>query len=176
MFNGELVRNFRKHKQYTLKELAEKTGLSPSLLSQIERGIVDPTVGTFWKICTALNVPINDFFQDFKEEYRVVRKEERRMIELSNSNVRYHFLSPDSSGKIEFLLVEIQPGELLERELVSHPGEESGYVIQGELLIIIKDREIHLTEGDSIFFPSTTPHRYVNPGKEISLSIWAMTQ
>lgn len=176
MFNGQRVREIRKQKDYTLKELAEKTGLSISLLSQIERGFVDPTVGTFWKICTALEIPIHHFFQGLEEEHIVVRRDQRRLMELSDSNVRYHVLSPNRGGKIEYLLVEILPGEMGETELVSHPGEECGYVVQGELKIILDQQEIYLYEGDSIYFPSTTPHRYVNTGSGVSLSIWAMVQ
>lgn len=176
MFNGKRVREIRKQKNYTLKDLAEKSGLSISLLSQIERGIVDPTVSTFWKICTSLDIPIHHFFQGIEEERIVVRKNQRRMMELSDSNVRYHILSPNRVGKIEYLLVEIQPGDMSEAELVSHPGEECGYILQGELKIILDQQEIHLFEGDSICFPSTTPHRYVNSGSQVSLSIWAMVQ
>jgi transcriptional regulator with XRE-family HTH domain len=174
VFNGERVREIRKQKNFTLKELAEKTGLSIGLLSQIERRIVDPTVGTFWRICTALNIPIHHFFQGIEEEHIVVRKDQRRLMELSDSSVRYHILSPNRLGKIEYLLVEIQPGEMVETELVSHPGEECGFIMQGEMKIILDQQEIYLYEGDSICFPSTTPHRYVNTGSTVALSIWAM--
>ncbi len=174
MFNGRRIREIRKQKQYTLQELAEKAGLSTSLLSQIERGIVDPTVGSFWKISVALNIPIHHFFQEIEEEHIVVRKDQRKIMELANSSVRYHMLSPNRLGKIEYLLVEIQPGERVEKELVSHPGEECGYILSGELKIILDQQEIVLYEGDSISFPSTTPHRYVNTSDKVSLSIWAM--
>lgn len=174
MFNGQRLREIRKSKELTLNQLASKTGLSISLLSQIERSIVDPTVGTFWKICTSLDIPIHQFFQEIEEEHLIVRKSERKIMELSHSNVRYHILSPNRSGKIEYLLVEIGPNETLESELVSHPGEECGYILQGELKIILGNQEIYLKEGDSICFQSTTPHRYVNVGQRVSISIWAM--
>lgn len=174
MFQGERVREIRRQRNITLKELAEKTGLSTSLLSQIERRLVDPTVSTFWKICTALDIPFHHFFQEIDEDRMVVRKDERRLMELSNSSVRYHILSPDNSGKIQFLLVEIKPGEMREVELVSHPGVECGLVLEGQLKVILGPQEIHLDEGDSICFPSTTPHRYVNPVDRVSISVWAM--
>jgi len=176
MFQGERVREIRKQRNLTLKELAEQTNLSTSLLSQIERGLVDPTVGTFWKICHALDIPFHRFFNQMEGEQMVVRKEQRRVMELSDSNVRYHYLSPPHSEKLQFLLVEIQPGEVRKLELVNHSGEECGFVLQGELIVILEDQEIHLREGDSIHFPSTTPHRYVNPGNTPSLSVWAMAQ
>jgi transcriptional regulator with XRE-family HTH domain len=62
MFQGERIREIRKRKILTIKELAEQTGLSSSLISQIEREKVDPTVSTFWKICTVLGFPMHHFF------------------------------------------------------------------------------------------------------------------
>ncbi|UFJ41455.1 XRE family transcriptional regulator [Brevibacillus humidisoli] len=157
----------------TLNQVAKTTGLSASLLSQIERGLVDPTVGTFWRICEALDVPINRFFMRPEQQDPVIRREQRKTIHLRNTNVRYHVLTPIDQGKIEFLLVEIEPGESVYHELVSHSGEECGFVMKGELKVLLRDQEYHLYEGDSIAFPSTSPHRYLNPGKEVSLSIWA---
>lgn len=177
MFQSEKVRDVRKQKGLTLQKLSEKTGLSSSLLSQIERGLVDPTVSTFWKICAALNIPFSFFFDGDKETTLVVRKDQRRVVELSDSNVRYHELTPNNhSGSIDFILVEIQPGEIKEVELVSHSGEECGFVLQGSLKVCLGSQEIILNEGDSISFQSMTPHRYINPGNDISLSIWAMNQ
>lgn len=174
MLQGSKIRELRKAKNLTLKDLAEKTGLSTSLLSQIERNLVDPTVTTFWKICETLQVPINYFFQDMEEDSLVVRRESRRIMELSNGNVRYHQLTPNKNGKVEFILVEIQPGERTDAELVSHSGEECGFVIRGQLIVNLDGREYFLNEGDSIHFSSTIPHRYINPGNLPALSIWAM--
>lgn len=173
MFNGAEIREIRKQKRLTLQALADKTGLSSSLLSQIERGLVDPTVGTFWKICSALDVPINHFFRISTDEDPVIRRDQRKVIHLRDSHVKYHVLTPLQQGKIEFLLVEIEPGETIEPELVSHSGEECGFILRGELKVLLGDREYHLYEGDSLGFVSTRPHRFLNPSNSVSLSIWA---
>lgn len=175
MFNGEKIRQVRKEKGLTLQELARQTGLSSSLISQIERQRVDPTVSTFWKICSSLNIPFNFFFEGGSEENYVVRKNERRIVELAGANVKYHDLTPpNKSGTTDFILVEIQPGNTTEPELISHAGEECGYILKGTLKVFLGDKEFFLSEGDSICFPSTTPHRYINTGSEISISLWAM--
>ncbi|WP_042353896.1 helix-turn-helix domain-containing protein [Bacillus rubiinfantis] len=174
MLQGSKIRELRKTKNLTLKDLAVQTGLSTSLLSQIERDLVDPTVTTFWKICETLQVPINYFFQDMEEESLVVRRDSRRIMELSNGNVRYHQLTPNKNGKIEFIMVEIQPGERSDVGLVSHSGEECGFVLQGQLIVNLEGREYFLNEGDSIHFSSSIPHRYFNPGDIPTLSIWTM--
>lgn len=175
MFRGEKIRSYRKEKGLTLQELADNTGLSAGLLSQIERNKVDPTVSTFWKICSSLGIPFNNFFEGEKEENIVVRKGQRRVVELASSNVKYQDLIPFRKlDMIDFILVEIQPGETTELELISHKGEECGFVLQGTLKVFLGDQEYLLYEGDSISFSSTTPHHYMNPGKNVSISIWVM--
>ena len=176
LFRGEKIREIRKQKGLTLQELSVQTQVSISLLSQIERGKVDPAVSTFWKICSVLQIPFNEFFDGDHEETIVVRKQLRRVVELSNSNVKYHDLTPQNkSGNLDFILVEIQPGETTDRELISHSGEECGFVLQGELKVFLGEREFDLFEGDSISFSSMTPHRYMNVGKAVSISIWVMS-
>jgi len=175
LFNGGKIRQVRKEKGLTLQELAQRTGLSPSLISQIERQRVDPTVSTFWKICSSLNIPLNFFFEGRSEESFVVRKDQRRIVELADANVKYHDLTPpNKSGTADFILVEIQPGNTTKPELISHAGEECGYILQGSLKVFLGDKAFDLHEGDSIYFPSTTPHRYMNTGNEVSISLWAM--
>ncbi|WP_400161960.1 helix-turn-helix domain-containing protein [Brevibacillus sp. TJ4] len=173
MFNGAELRELRKEKQLTLQNLADQTGLSVSLLSQIERGLVDPTVGTFWKICSALDVPFHHFFRPQSNPDPIIRKGMHKLIQLKNSKTKYQVLTPLQEGRIEFLLIEIEPGQALEQEQISHSGEECGYILQGELKVLLGDREYHLYEGDSIGFNSTSPHRFVNPGSSVSRAIWA---
>ncbi len=160
----------------TIQALADACNVSASLISQVERGRVVPTLTTFWRICEVLNVPMHHFFNKQSGESMVVRKERRGTIQFPGSHVQYHLLSPNLQSQIEFLLVEISPGRTHDPEgMVTHNGEECGYILSGELIIRLGTEEIHLYEGDSICFPSSTPHRFVNPGKTMSQSIWAMT-
>ncbi|MEX3712431.1 XRE family transcriptional regulator [Cytobacillus horneckiae] len=174
MIRENKIREIRKKQGLTLADLSGKTGLSQGLLSQIERGLVDPTVSNFWKICTALNTPMNYFFEGQKEDRIVIRKGEHRLLQLSNDKVLYHELIPSHVGDDQILLVEILPGEQSEMELISHPGVEFGFVVQGEMKIVLGQEEILLGEGDSVHFQSTTPHRYMNVGEEKAVSIWVM--
>ncbi|MDQ0190344.1 helix-turn-helix transcriptional regulator [Alicyclobacillus cycloheptanicus] len=176
-FDYSKLREIRQLKGLTIKELAEACGVSASLISQVERGKVIPTLTVFWKICNYLDTPMHDFFQkQDSDETLVVRKNQRKIIQFPDSHVRYQLLSPNLQGQIEFLLVEIEPGTAHDPEdMVTHSGEECGFVLEGELIVRLSTREIHLFEGDSISFPSSTPHRFANPGKVTSRSIWAMT-
>lgn len=176
---GAKIREIRKSKQLSIAELAEKTGLSTGIISQIERDLVTPSVVTFWKISKALEVSFGYFFDEVEEEQAVlspvVKRDQRKTIKTSNRKALYELLSQDLNRKIEFLYITIKPGEQSEGGLVMHEGEECGVVIKGRLLIKMENEEYILEEGDSIYYDSTIPHRYVNIGDEDCESVWAMT-
>jgi transcriptional regulator with XRE-family HTH domain len=171
---GSKIRELRQGQGISIEQLAEKTALSTGLISQIERNITGPSVASLWKIAKALNVTMHYFFDEEKENNPIVRRNERKKIMLPNSNITYELLSPDLQRKIEFLLIEIEPGNCSTHELISHEGEECGFVLQGTLKVKWGTQEYILYEGDSIYFDSTVPHRYVNAGDEKTVSIWAM--
>lgn len=159
----------------TIQELARAAGLSAGLISEIERDRVGPSVASLWKIAEGLGVPINYFFRDQTETQCVVRRDRRKKIQIPESKLTYELLCPNLKGKIEFLLVEIEPGECDASEKISHQGEECGLVLQGKLKVKWGDKEFILEEGDSIYFDSTVPHRYQNIGDTKAVSVWAMT-
>ncbi|HKL11981.1 MAG TPA: helix-turn-helix domain-containing protein [Halanaerobiales bacterium] len=173
---GKKIKKYRKLRNITISELAEKAGLSVGMISQIERDKIGLSVSSLWKIAQALNVSIGDFFEEETpgDKY-VVRKDNRKKIKVTNSTAIYELLTPDLSWNIEFLKITIMPGESSDDKKISHKGEETGYIIQGTLLIKWGEKEFILKEGDSIRLDSTIPHRYINIGDEKSISIWAMT-
>ena len=165
-------------------DLAEKTSLSPGFISQIERDLVNPSISTLKKIGDALNIPIGVLFEepDFKEkkkEFSVSKSpvvhENQRKILSPNKGVTFYLLNPDMSGDIEFILDIFEPGATTGEELYSHPGEECGLILEGELEIQLEDKKYILKKGDSITFKSTILHKKTNTGKSKSISIWANT-
>lgn len=172
---GSKIRKLRQKQNVSIEQLADLTGLSTGLISQIERDITGPSVASLWKISKALSVSMNYFFDELEEENPIVRKKERKKIQLQNSNITYELLCPNLKKQIEMLMIEIEPGECSTEDLISHEGEECGIVLKGTLKVKWGDKEYDLEEGDSIYLDSTIPHRYVNNGKEKSISIWSMT-
>ncbi|MBM7622807.1 helix-turn-helix domain-containing protein [Sporohalobacter salinus] len=174
---GKKVRKLRKKNNLTIKELANEAGLSAGMISQIERDKIGISVASLWKIAKALNVYIGYFFDENPaEDNPIVRKDKRKKIKLANSNAIYELLTPDLSGKIEFLELTIEPGEgSNRRETISHEGEECGLIIQGKLLAKLGNQEYILEAGDSIRIDSTRPHRYINIGDIPCISVWAIT-
>ncbi|KWX05931.1 hypothetical protein TR75_07450 [Hydrogenibacillus schlegelii] len=159
----------------TLRQVAERSGLSPSLISKIERGEVDPTVTTFWKLCNALEVPATLLLVDpMTRQQHIVRAQERRSFVFKEKRSEYIPIHASFDERVEIIEVRMEPGESIDRELITHEGEEIGYVLQGELSVVFPDREERLYPGDSIRFISSTPHRYANPGTDVSISLWVM--
>ncbi len=175
---GLKIRQLRKSKQMNISDLAEKTGLSTGMISQIERDMVVSSVVSLWKIAKALEVPIGYFFDEEKKDPQmVVRKESRKKIITQNTDGVYELLSPDLNRKIEFLMITLEPNESKNpaKDMLSHEGEECGICIEGQVLVQIDDEEYYLEEGDSIYFDCARKHRYLNVSDKTCVSIWAMT-
>lgn len=158
----------------SLEVLAQKSGVSAATISQIERNNVDPTLTTLFKICKALDVTLASLIADVETPERVIRKNNRKTMLLPNSKVKYQLLTPGFRNQLEMLLIELEPQQQ-DRQMITHTGEECGYVLQGQLVVVLDDEEYVLDAGDSIYFDSSIPHRFVNRGNEKCVSIWAMT-
>lgn len=163
----------------TLQALADKAGLSVGFLSQLERNQASPSVRALNALAGVLDVSIHWFFPDPEEEQDpdsdiVVRSGRRRAIRFE-TGIKDELLCPTLKGKLEMLLCTLQPGASSDDELYSHKGEEAGYVAAGTLELTIDDKTYILQSGDSFHFDSNRPHRYRNPGCEITTVVWAMT-
>ena len=176
---GQEVRDLRKLKRMTIPELAAQSGLSTGFISQMERGISSPSVDALQKVARALGVSISWFFHneealDENERAFIVRAEQRRALKYE-AGVRDELLSPNLRGQLELLHCRFPPGSSSGPEAYHHQGEEAGVVLQGQLELQIGDQTFLLKAGDSFGFPSTTPHRYSNPGSVETIVIWAIT-
>src|SRR5699024_7843861 len=96
---GDQIRSIRKKQEITLKELAEKTGLSIGYISQIERNLTDPSLSTLRKISRALDVPTYLFLGDERRGSLTLRKEDMIQLSQPNSSVRYQIMTPMPSGE-----------------------------------------------------------------------------
>jgi transcriptional regulator with XRE-family HTH domain len=171
---GSQLQQLRQKEGLTLEKLSEESGVSVGLLSQLERGIGNPSFATLLKIAHGLDVPISLFFQGMDQPSDpVVRKDQRQKLALESTNVVYELLTPDLNRALEFLWVELAPGESTER--FHHVGEESGLVLQGTLEVHLGDKIYVLEEGDSISFRSNIPHWHRNPGQERMICVWVAT-
>lgn len=157
------IKKLRDEQGLTLKELSEKTELSVSFLSQIERGTSSLAITSLKKIADAFGVPMIHFFEEEEEGHYAIKKNDQKPFKIEHSDSTYVRLSsqfPDR--KLEPVLVTIKPFQK-EAEPVSHPGEEFYYVLEGAVLFTIDQSEYYLQKGEAIHYPSTLTHTWENP-------------
>jgi transcriptional regulator with XRE-family HTH domain len=184
---GGRLREERERRGISLRELARRVGVSPSLVSQIELDRVNPSVSTLWAIVTELGMTMSDVFGEGAPEPMqivrvagdadgiVARPDTRRVINLA-SGVRWERLTPHSDPDIEFLYVVYPVGAESSPEdaLVTHGGREYGYVSSGTLGVRVGFEEYELGPGSSIVFDSSSPHRLWAIGDEPVHAIWVV--
>jgi transcriptional regulator with XRE-family HTH domain len=182
---GRRLREAREEQGIGLRTLAKRLSVSASLISQVERGKVMPSVGTLYAIVRELDISMDDLFYDGpaakgrpqREEYSgpVQRSDVRDVIYLA-SGVRWERLSVEPDPDLDFQIVTYDVGaeSCPSDALMTHEGKEFGYVLEGRLMMTIGDESYELVPGDSVSFTSTTPHRLANVGTEPMLAIWVV--
>jgi transcriptional regulator with XRE-family HTH domain len=185
---GARLRVERQRKELTVRELARRVGVSPSLISQIERDRVNPSVSTLWGIVTALGLTMGDLFAHVETPPGlrrvpagddgagpVTRPGARAEINLE-TGVRWERLTAASDPLVEFLTVVYPPGasSCEEDSLVRHGGKEYGYVLRGRLGVRIGFDEYELAAGTAISFDSSAPHRLWAVGDEAAEAVWVV--
>jgi transcriptional regulator with XRE-family HTH domain len=190
----------------SMSELGRRVGVSPSMISQIERGQTLPSVGTLFALAAALGVTVDAFLTPApqgtdevgdgepaaepreagevaasiepieailsapREAMYVVRRNNRASVPI-RGGVTWERLTPRSLEDVEFLELDYAPYAESDAELYRHPGVEMVLVLEGQFEIHIGFEIYALEVGDSILFPSSLPHRYVNPTDQRSRAV-----
>lgn len=174
---GSRLKELRKSKGMSITDLAGRSNVSTSLISQIERDLVVPSVVNLYRIAQALDTDINYFFESgCAREARITRRgDHKRMITDQGHGIYELFTNSRQGHILDLVRVTLKGGEAYSHEMVTHEGEECGFVLQGVLTVLLDGKEHRLYEGDSIYFRSTIPHKYLNNDQEDCVSVWAMT-
>jgi transcriptional regulator with XRE-family HTH domain len=185
---GSRLRQERERRGISLRELARRVGVSPSLVSQIELDRVNPSVSTLYALVTELGMTMGDVFGDnpppasppvvhdrSEADGLAARPGTRAVINLA-SGVRWERLTPHSDPDVEFLYVVYPVGaeSCPEDALVTHGGREYGYVTSGTLGVRVGFDEYELGRGGSIAFDSSSPHRLWTIGDEPVHAVWVV--
>jgi len=174
---GEKISEYRKIKDLSIRDLAKMAEVTPSLLSQIERGLANPSLNTLKTIGKALEVPLFNFFATSVNDKELVVKADKRkkMILPERENILYELLSPDLNGAIELALMKLTPNSDSSNELLEHEGEEVAFVLSGKANLYLEDKVITLENGDSVRIPSGVRHKWDNSYETETTVIFAIT-
>lgn len=164
---GEIIRQQRAGR-FTLQELARAADLSVGSLSQIERGLGNPSFNTLTKLARALDLRIGDLVEagtartQHKPDSLVVRAGDRARLQIGSEGLVYELLTPNLKGKLEVLATTVPPGFSNRANPFRHEGEECVVVIEGRLHVGVADDEKTLESGDAITFDPSLPHWWIN--------------
>jgi transcriptional regulator with XRE-family HTH domain len=186
---GEGLRAARLAREMTVREVARRVGVSPSLISQIERNKVNPSVSTLWSLVTVLGLSMGDLFSELDAqldsppgppsappaaaEAPTTAPGSRAVINLEDG-VTWERLTADRDAVVEFLRIVYPPGasSCAENSLVRHGGNEYGYVLKGVLGVQVGFDEYQLLPGMAISFDASSPHRLWAIGQQPAEAIW----
>ena len=170
---GEKLKTLRESKGKSTEELADEVKLTAVVISQIERGVTTPPVGTLIKLASALGANVGYFFEEEHGTPRVEvvrageRKRIRRKLTHRQSPLSYAYESlafRKSNKKMEPFLVEFDIDVEEEVPLLKHEGEEFIFVLEGEVEARLGGEVVLLKQGDSLYFESEVPHSFVGRG------------
>ncbi len=165
---GRKLNSIRKMKGLSLDKLADITGVSKSMLGQMERGESIPTVTTLWKIAKGLNISFSTFVEEDKPSVSIISKDELKPIYDDDLSYRVYPLFPyDANKKIELYTIEIDPNSRHEASPHNAGVEEYILVTKGTLEIMINKQIYRIAEGNAVKFTADTEHIYQNSSNEL---------
>ncbi|NGP44894.1 cupin domain-containing protein [Bacillaceae bacterium SIJ1] len=169
------IRDLRQRNNMTLKDLSERTELSVSFLSQIERGASSLAIHSLQKIADAFDVNIGYFFEEQDRQSYLVRRAQKKPFQIKGFESEYIRLNGEFANRsLAPFEVVIKPYQKRTKTF-THPGEEFYYVLKGAMIFTLDQEEFYLREGESIHFPSTIPHFGENPLSEESRLLCVIT-
>lgn len=159
---GYRIRILREQRGLSLRELAERCGLSLNAISKIERGENSPTVASLHLLASALKVPITEFFREASDQ-RIVHVRRTRRLETSHDGIAIASLGMGLyQQQLEPFLMTLQAEAGTDGVPVTHEGQEFVYCVEGEVQYEISGELFALEQGDSLLFESIQPHRCLN--------------
>ena len=170
---GQRFRRLRTRRGLSLARVARATGVSVGFLSALERGQMRSSIATLRRIARFYRTNILSLFETAGDNPRLVRPHQRKILETT-PGVRMELLAWGNTV-MEPHLFRIKPGGG-SGESYSHEGEEFLHVLRGQFDISLDGKEhYHLKPGDSLYFESSTPHRWKNPGRKETWLLWINT-
>lgn len=176
---GGRIKTLRKKQGISQKELAEKTGVTPSSVSQIEKNVIYPSIPALFRLAESLSVEVTAFFQGMPtaREGCVYRSQDRAGLALNTTPKGIvegeRLLPPDlTETKVDPYLLRIAPGAKVPGHFFNHKGEEMGYILSGELALQAGGQLQEAKAGDLIHLKEFAPEQWENTGKTVAELLW----
>ena len=173
---GERLRELRRFRRATLRTIADRSGLSESFLSQVERGRSSASIASLRRIADALGISMADLFEpDAVPGPKVIRRQDRPTLAFGVLGKKA-LLTPKPLHHLEVFVGELEVGGSTgDQPYVHGDSEELVVVISGSVQLELSGELFDLERGDSIDYRSSTPHRVSNTGQEVAEVMWIIS-
>lgn len=164
------IRRLREENRLSMDELAKLSGVSKSMLAQIERGDGNPTISTLWKISNGMKVPFDALTNRPKSSYEIVKTSEIQPLLEDNGKVKNYSLFPDNENRrFAVYYLELDKGSYWESEPHLKGTTEFITIFTGKIEIDADGQRFAVEKGESIRFKADTAHSYKNVGNESAM-------
>ncbi len=171
MLLGEKIKDLRLACELTQEELADRCELTKGYISQLENDLTSPSIATLIDILSALGTNLREFFADEEEEEKIVFQKSE-FIEKVTEEYVLNWLVPNSQkNAMEPVYMILNAGSTTDEDF-PHEGEEFGFVLKGEIIVVLGKRKIKVKKGESFYFKADKVHLIVNKSKTPAEFIW----
>ena len=170
---GKKIKELRLSNDLTLEELASRSELTKGFLSQVERNLTSPSISTLEDILEALGTDLSHFFRQEQEKKIVFHTAD--FFEDEQEDYKIEWIVPNAQkNKMEPILLTLHPG-CDSMEMVSHSGEEFGYVLKGSILLVKGNQTYRIKAKETFYIEGTESHYLHNPGSVEARILWITT-
>jgi len=163
------LKAYRESKKLSLEKVAELTGVSKTMIGQIERGESSPTITTIWKIANGLKISFTSLINNPQPDIKVIPiSEVQTLVEDKGKYRLYPYFPFEDDRRFEVYSVEVEKGGFLSADSHREGTEEFLTIYDGELTVRVNDLEYTVKKGDSIRFKADRPHTYHNSGETLT--------
>jgi len=174
---GDRLRDLRVQRGMSQRELAKSSGIANTTISLIEKGKISPSLSSIKKVLDGLSVTLSDFFSDnLNHEKRIFYRKDQLKKLTDQRGVSLAQIGWDlTEQNMQILKGTYKPGGDTGEEMMTHAGQEGGFIVKGIFELTVDGEIETLTAGDAYYFESKKPHRFKNVGNEVGEIISAQS-
>jgi len=167
---GDKLKQLRLQNDFTQEELADRCELTKGYISQLENDLTSPSIATLIDILSALGTNLKEFFNEEEDEKVVFTENE--FIEKQDDGYKLTWMVPNSQkNEMEPIHLVLNPMSATDEDY-AHEGEEFGFVLKGEIILIIGKKRYTVKHGQSFYFKPTKTHYLINKTQKTAELIW----
>ena len=168
---GEKIKDLRLSCELTQEELADRCELTKGYISQLENDLTSPSIATLIDILSALGTNLKEFFNDIESEEKISFNK-NEFIEKQTEEYVLNWLVPNAQkNAMEPLHMKLFAGCSTDEDF-PHEGEEFGFVLKGEITLVLGKRKVRIKKGESFYFVANKVHQIINKGNDTAEFIW----